>query len=57
LELQASVGEKIRIQITKSGYEPRDFAHTIGENDASLGNLALTEKPEQTKRVRVPMGF
>ena len=57
LGFQAPVGEKIRIQITKRGYEPRDFVHTIGENDGSLGNLPLTEKPEQTKRVRVPMGF
>ena len=57
LGLQAPVGEKIRIQITKRGYEPREFVHTIGENDGSLSNLPLTEKPEQTKRVRVPMGF
>jgi hypothetical protein len=57
LGLQAPVGEKIRIQISKRGYEPKDFVHIIGKNDGSLRNLALTEKPEQTKRVRVPMGF
>ena len=50
----SSVGEKIEIQITKRGYEPK-FCAKLARMMAS-GNLSL-RKPEQTKRVRVPMGF